>query len=464
MERLKGEPPYDVPDSTDWLNTPLSGLMPVEQAFRCHVCKDFYNSPMLTSCNHTFCSLCIRRCLAVDGKCPLCRKTDQESRLRGNWALREAVDSFKACRAVILEFARKPPPSATVASPKRKATEVEESEYEEDHRPKRTRRSTRSTRTRGAEAAAAMSQEEMYSPERDGPADEYLPGTETSAKVGVYYVLTSSDDGLVACPICWQRMKLEAVDRHISTGSCPGSPQPQTQSQGPISNPPSTRDHQSAFFPSSKTNPQQPARAPEHLPALNYSMLKDNVLRKKLADLNISTYGTRQMLEQRHKEWVTIWNANCDSAHPKSRSELLRDLDSWERTVSSAARSSGLYGGHATQPQVKDKDFDGASWATNHDTSFKDLIAKARQTKKQAEQKARDSGVSEPAPPPSLDSTLEPTQEPTYAAQQTIGGDVQPGVSNSVSMPLRSQDQTSGFERPADYTIPGTNDGAVRPE
>lgn len=186
MERLTGDPAYDVPDSTDWLNTPLSGLMPVEQAFRCHVCKDFYNSPMLTSCNHTFCSLCIRRCLSVDGKCPLCRKTDQESRLRGNWALREAVDSFKECRAVILEFARKPPPAATVASPKRKAVEVEDSEYEEEHRPKRSRRTTRLTRARGAEATAAISQEEIYSPERDDPADEYIPGRETSSRSDWY--------------------------------------------------------------------------------------------------------------------------------------------------------------------------------------------------------------------------------------------------------------------------------------
>lgn len=180
MEHLSSEPNYDVPDATDWLNTPLSGLMPVEQAFRCHVCKDFYNSPMLTSCNHTFCSLCIRRCLSLDSKCPLCRKTDQESRLRGNWALREAVDSFKECRAAILEFARKPAPAIAVASPKRKSINTGERGYEEEHTRKRTRRSTRSTRTRSAEATDAMSQEETYSPEREESADEYIPGREAS--------------------------------------------------------------------------------------------------------------------------------------------------------------------------------------------------------------------------------------------------------------------------------------------
>ncbi|OIW32157.1 DNA repair protein rad18 [Coniochaeta ligniaria NRRL 30616] len=429
MEQLTSEPNYDVPDSTDWLNTPLSALMPVEQAFRCHVCKDFYNSPMLTSCNHTFCSLCIRRCLSVDGKCPLCRKTDQESRLRGNWALREAVDCFKECRASILEFARKPAPVTTAASPKRKAAEVEDSEDGAERTPKRPRRSTRSSRSRGAEATPALSQEEVYSPQRSEVADEYIP-----------------DDGLVACPICWERMKLQAVDRHISTGSCPGAPQPQSQLQAPISNGASTRSTQQNFPSTSKAKPQHPAKVLEHLPALNYSMIKDQPLRKKLAELHISTYGPRQLLEQRHKEWVTIWNANCDSAHPKTRTELLRDLETWERTMSSAARTGTLYGTQAALPQVKDKNFDGASWATSHDSSFKDLIAKARQTKKQAEQKAKEASEPELAP------VVQQPNEREMAHRES--GSIDNGGGN------RYHNEIIGFDGAADFAIPVTNNRA----
>ena len=183
MAQPPSDPSYDLPDSTDWMGTPLSGLMSVEQAFRCHVCKDFYNSPMLTSCNHTFCSLCIRRCLAVDGRCPLCRKADQESRLRGNWALREAVDSFKGCRASILDFAKRSASNTTAASPKRRATEIEDSEYEEAPSPKRTRRSTRTTRARGGGATTAMSQEEIQRPAGNDPADDYIPGKVSSSEV-----------------------------------------------------------------------------------------------------------------------------------------------------------------------------------------------------------------------------------------------------------------------------------------
>jgi E3 ubiquitin-protein ligase RAD18 len=175
-------------------------------------------------------------------------------------------------------------------------------------------------------------------------------------------------------------------------------------------------------------------------------MLKDQALRKKLAELHISTYGSRQLLEQRHKEWVTIWNANCDSAHPKTRTELLRDLDTWEKTISSAARTPTMYGAQATQPQVKDKNFDGASWATNHDSSFKDLIAKARQTKKQAEQKAHDVSAPEPAP----------------LAQQWNGSEVTRREAGSMDNGggNRYRNEIYGLDGTAEFALPVTNEGA----
>ncbi len=178
MEPFSGDalPAFDVPDSTDWLGTPLSGLTQVEQALRCHVCKDFYNSPMITSCNHTFCSICIRRCLSVDGKCPLCRALDQESKLRGNWALREAVDAFVQSRDAMLVFARTPAPLATPKSPKRKAAELEES-MQEALEAKRPRRTTRSTKAKALEATAAIMRDEVDVPESEDTADyEPEPG------------------------------------------------------------------------------------------------------------------------------------------------------------------------------------------------------------------------------------------------------------------------------------------------
>ena len=76
------DPAYHVPDSTDWLNTPLKDFADLENALHCQICKEFYDTPMITSCSHTFCSKCIRTSLSTDGKCPACRTADQASKLR----------------------------------------------------------------------------------------------------------------------------------------------------------------------------------------------------------------------------------------------------------------------------------------------------------------------------------------------------------------------------------------------
>lgn len=171
MEPRPKDDGYDVSDPTDWNRTPLSSLMEVEQSLRCHVCKDFFNSPMITSCCHTFCSLCIRRALNTDGKCPLCRTTDQESKLRGNYAIREACDAFVKARPAILELARRPAASAATTPPKRKADEACVGGGSAN---KRTRMSTRSSSTR-----AMPIREESIDSIGEGEEedeDEYTPG------------------------------------------------------------------------------------------------------------------------------------------------------------------------------------------------------------------------------------------------------------------------------------------------
>lgn len=109
---------FAVSDSTDWLQTSTPQLAQVEAALRCQVCKDFYDTPMITSCSHTFCSLCIRRCLTTDGKCPLCRAPDQELRLRRNCTVEELVEVFQIARpALILSGKPRLPPSSSSSSP-----------------------------------------------------------------------------------------------------------------------------------------------------------------------------------------------------------------------------------------------------------------------------------------------------------------------------------------------------------
>ncbi|KAF4584213.1 DNA repair protein rad18 [Ophiocordyceps camponoti-floridani] len=100
-----------------------------------------------------------------------------------------------------------------------------------------------------------------------------------------------------------------------------------------------------------------------------------------MTELGISSSGSRALLERRHREWLTLWNANCDASRPKKRSLLLQDLELWERTQGANARV-------VSAAAVKDKDFDTLGWAAKHDSSFKSLIASARKSKAEATSRA----------------------------------------------------------------------------
>jgi hypothetical protein len=175
---------FDLPDSTDWLETPLSLLAPFESSLRCQVCKDFFDNPVITSCSHTFCSLCIRRCLSTEGKCPACRSSDQELKLRRNWAVQELVDAFKLARPSVLELARRENTRRArgeeeiekPAQKKRKVNHLEEEELQvpETNSQGRRTRSQRSIDSSARERTVPQIVPEVIEDSQDD--EEYIPG------------------------------------------------------------------------------------------------------------------------------------------------------------------------------------------------------------------------------------------------------------------------------------------------
>ena len=124
----------------------------------------------------------------------------------------------------------------------------------------------------------------------------------------------------------------------------------------------------------------RPMKVPDRLPSLNYSILTDSALRKKFKEIGIPATGSRSLLIARHKEWIDLVNANCDSSRPRSKRDLLSELDVWERTQGGLAPSqSGVTSGGG---EVMRKDFDSSAWASTHKDGFQDLIARARQKPK----------------------------------------------------------------------------------
>lgn len=195
----------EVTDPSDWLPTNLPFFAPLDSALRCQVCKEFYNTPMITSCSHTFCSLCIRRCLSADGKCPACRQTDQPSKLRVNGTVQELVDAFGAARPqglkVGLKAKQETEEGEEEGQPRRKRRKVDK--QEKDATPARQTRQTRSSGRRAN--GAALSQDTTILDSDDDDVEEYYPEPEPK----------EPNDGLVACPMCETRMKEPLVYAHL---------------------------------------------------------------------------------------------------------------------------------------------------------------------------------------------------------------------------------------------------------
>ncbi|KAF4610414.1 hypothetical protein G7Y89_g15705 [Cudoniella acicularis] len=312
---------FDITDSTDWLDTPLKSLAQFDSALRCQV----YN----------------------DGKCPACRAGDQATKLRNNWAVENLVETFKQARPEVFEFAKKSVEVVREPSPKRsrKAPELLEGEEDEELPARKRTRSSRSTR------ATTQERERSIVLDTDEGDSDFTPDAEARPL----------ETGLVECPICCKYVKEDKINAHLDR-NCQDEPQKVGKAQA--------RSTSFSAMPTSK-----PIKRLERLPQLHYSMVKEAALRKKLSDQGLPAWGTRQALEKRYSEWVTLWNANCDATNPKGKVELRRELDTWERHQGAQAQgsSSSMVGA-----LIKDKDFDKEAYASQHVDSFKDLIALAR--------------------------------------------------------------------------------------
>lgn len=210
---------FDVPDPSDWLNTPVTQLSTVEAALRCQVCKEFFDTPMITSCSHTFCSLCIRRCITNDGRCPTCRAQEQAMKLRHNAIVQELVDEFQKARPLVLQLGREIQATRDGSRRNTKKRKLDNTDPEDDvELSGHLRRKTRSQNQRRSESHD-RDIEHIIDDEKD---DDYQPGMFVEGPSSTSALLTLvPDDGLIACPICSERMKEEAVFSHLDVHNRP---------------------------------------------------------------------------------------------------------------------------------------------------------------------------------------------------------------------------------------------------
>ncbi|XP_037622144.1 nuclear factor 7, brain-like [Sebastes umbrosus] len=67
-----------------------------ESYLNCHVCSETFRDPVSLSCNHSFCSSCLKKIWeqAENKNCPICKRKSSKDNLGLNFALKELSDSF----------------------------------------------------------------------------------------------------------------------------------------------------------------------------------------------------------------------------------------------------------------------------------------------------------------------------------------------------------------------------------
>ncbi|XP_038152678.1 nuclear factor 7, brain-like [Cyprinodon tularosa] len=67
-----------------------------ESFLSCHVCSETFRDPVSLSCNHSFCSSCLKKFWEQTGNknCPICKRRSSKEALPLNFSLKELVDTF----------------------------------------------------------------------------------------------------------------------------------------------------------------------------------------------------------------------------------------------------------------------------------------------------------------------------------------------------------------------------------
>ncbi|KAF3938077.1 hypothetical protein ABW19_dt0204493 [Dactylella cylindrospora] len=432
----------DIPDPTDWLKTSVPGLQALETALRCQVCKEFFTAPMVTSCGHTFCSLCIRKCLSTSQKCPTCMTTDEPSRLRKNTVVQDLLSHFVSVRDQMLEHlaikeVEEKPDEAEREEDGRRALKRNSYDPEEDESDNtqvqrrgkrrkqeqlseryddegdRPRRSTRSSSQRTS--SKVSSQTPIVIDDSDGdfnPVDEISDDDEfgtTKGKRKQSKAVDTPPSDLGQCPMCTQWKPLKTLQAHVNR-CMDGRSSPPTES---TTNGSSSSPAKKPSIPFHTSKPQViTTRAPYteeekqtlRIPKLAFSMMKETELRKKLQQYGLKTDAkgkeAKKILCDRLMDWTNLFNANLDSDAPKTTKVLIRELEFNERTQQNQKPSV-----------VQKKDFERENWGTQFTKEFSDLIANAKKSgaaKKKAEE-GSDSGAGSSTTPVALDTSEKST-------------------------------------------------------
>ncbi|XP_075406500.1 E3 ubiquitin-protein ligase RAD18 isoform X2 [Tenrec ecaudatus] len=300
---------------------PALGVMKkLDDLLRCGICFEYFNiAMMIPQCSHNYCSLCIRKFLSYKTQCPTCCVTVTEPDLKNNRVLDELVKSLNFARNHLLQFAlESPPTSPASASSKSLAVKASTpvasrqslklgSKFMDSFLTRETGGSTSELLIKENERQSShLKEATTFAENKEPPSVEKTPPGPSGVNVPeTPSTSTAKQATKVDCPVCGVNISENHINKHLD--SC------------------LSREEKKESLRSSVQK-----RKP--LPKIVYNLLSDRDLKKKLKQHGLSTQGNKHQLIKRHQEFVHMYNAQCDSLHPKPADEIVKEIENVEKT------------------------------------------------------------------------------------------------------------------------------------
>ncbi|RLV96582.1 Postreplication repair E3 ubiquitin-protein ligase RAD18 [Spathaspora sp. JA1] len=373
----------EITDPSDFKSTKIPALSELDNLKRCYICKEFFRAPVITTCNHTFCSQCIREYLITNNICPLCKTEVFESTLKRDVLLEEVVSCYVSLRPFLLKFLQS------------------EDKSDDDNSVVEINKTSDVSKKRALE-------EEIIevSDSNDDESDHIQQDVSNKRRKSE----SPEDEELVSCPVCSTQMSADFLQSSHLDDCLSGKitkkyvvkeKKKQQQPRNSISsffkprvshnstttstsNPPENLGNEQYYFkPTSRHNPEI-----KRLPKLDFSSLITPKLKEKLAAINLPTHGTRNQLELRYNQYFVLYNSNLDSNRPISEKILKQKLNQWE--LSHREFNNNHNGDLFTSQRgishrsITDKNFSVNEWMNEYNQDFKQLIKIARASAKKS--------------------------------------------------------------------------------
>ncbi|OBA23659.1 DNA repair protein rad18 [Metschnikowia bicuspidata var. bicuspidata NRRL YB-4993] len=347
-------------EPSDWKLTRIPKLSQLDSLQRCLICKDFLKAPVITSCNHTFCSQCIRQHLMIVSQCPLCKAEQFESNLKRVILLEEIVLCFQALRDDLISLLQE-----------------EESSTNDQQDNMKT-----------------IKNQQVHLDVIEIP--DHSEGLDSNSTLAQGTIL---DAGYVHCPVCGEVMKEEHVQGSHLDYCLNGKPDPKLmlkthsvkrktndvvlffQGRKRQKNAANNVDHANFYF----NKGDQHHHNTKRIPKVDFSSLSTAKVKEKLMALKLSTLGSRTELEWRYNHYYLLNQSNLDSNHPLTEMELRQKLKQTEIShlmTPLTSASNTIYGDSLSRKSLADKDFPIKAWLDIYKDEFKQLVKQARKSRK----------------------------------------------------------------------------------